>query len=67
MLIMVDPPRHTKMRQIVNKSFTPRAVAPLENRFREIAAELIAAVAPRGECDLVADPARDHLPHHLRA
>ncbi|SRR5579875_322626 len=55
MLIMVDPPRHTKMRQLVNKAFTPRAVAPLESRFRQIAAGLIEAVAPRGECDLVAD------------
>ncbi|CAN5560954.1 cytochrome P450 [soil metagenome] len=30
MIIMMDPPEHTRMRKLVNKAFTPRAVAGLE-------------------------------------
>ena len=57
MLISTDPPRHTRMRQIVNKRFTKAALAPLEAHVRAIAAEILDAVAPRGECDFVVDVA----------
>ncbi|MCX4097651.1 cytochrome P450 [Nocardia sp. alder85J] len=30
MIIMMDPPEHTRMRKLVNKVFTPRAIAELE-------------------------------------
>jgi cytochrome P450 len=55
MLIMSDPPRHTKLRRLVNKGFTPRTVAKLEPRIRAIADEIISDVAGRGECDFVVD------------
>jgi cytochrome P450 len=35
LVIMMDPPDHTKMRKLVNKVFTPRAVAALEPMIRE--------------------------------
>src|ERR1700754_902839 len=35
MIIMMDPPDHTVMRKLVNKVFTPRAVAALETMIRE--------------------------------
>jgi len=54
---MVDPPRHSRMRQMMNRRFTPRALAPLEPHVRAIATEIIDAVAGRGECDLVVDVA----------
>jgi cytochrome P450 len=57
MLIVTDPPRHTRMRQIVNKRFTRRALAPLEPHVRAIAAEILDSVAPTGECDFVVDVA----------
>ncbi len=57
MLIVTDPPRHTRMRQIVNKRFTKAVLAPLEPHVRAIATEILDAVAPRGECDLVVDVA----------
>jgi len=57
MMIMTDPPRHTRMRQMMNRRFTPRALAPLEPHVRAIATEIIDAVATRGECDLVVDVA----------
>lgn len=57
MLIVTDPPRHTRMRQIVNKRFTRAALAPHEPHVRAVAAEIIDSVAARGECDFVVDVA----------
>jgi cytochrome P450 len=57
MLIVTDPPRHTRMRQIVNKRFTRAALAPHEPHVRAIAAEILDSVASRGECDFVVDVA----------
>jgi cytochrome P450 len=54
-LIFADPPRHTKLRALVSKAFTPRMVAALEPRIRELSRELLDRVVERGEMDLVAD------------
>lgn len=37
----MDPPRHTKLRALASFAFTPKAVAELQPRIREIAAELL--------------------------
>jgi len=55
MLLGMDPPEHTRLRGLVNKGFTPRRVARLEKRIRELSAGIVDVVAPRGECDFVAD------------
>lgn len=55
MMIQLDPPRHTKVRQVFKKWFTPLAIARMEADFRAIATELIDAVAERGSCDLVVE------------
>jgi cytochrome P450 len=39
--IGLDPPLHNQMRALVNKAFTPRVVADLEPRVREIAEALL--------------------------
>lgn len=57
MMITTDPPRHGRMRQMINRRFTPRVLAPLEPHVRAITAEIIDAVAKRGSCDLVVDVA----------
>lgn len=57
MLILTDPPRHTKMRQIINRRFTPRAIAPYHPHVRKIAADIIDRVAGAGRCDFVVDVA----------
>src|SRR5947207_15680769 len=31
-----DPPRHTKLRALVSRAFTPRSIAALEHRIAEI-------------------------------
>jgi len=40
-MLMTDPPLHTKLRNIVSKSFTPAAISLLEPRIREIASDLL--------------------------
>src|SRR2546422_1098192 len=50
-----DPPEHTRLRNIVNRGFTPRRIAALEGRVREIASRLAERFISAGECDLVAD------------
>jgi cytochrome P450 len=41
LVIMMDPPDHTKMRKLVNKVFTPRAVAALEPMIRTTITEFV--------------------------
>ena len=55
MMIFTDPPDHTRLRSIVNRSFTPKMVADMEPRIREITAGLVDAIAERGETELMAD------------
>jgi cytochrome P450 len=54
-IINTDPPDHTDLRGVVNRVFTPRMVADLEPRIREIARELLEQATTRGEMDLVRD------------
>lgn len=58
MMIMTDPPRHTLLRQLVNKGFTPRAVSTFEPHIREVVTRIVDEVAGRGECDFVMDISR---------
>lgn len=52
-IVTSDPPYHTQMRNLVLKAFTPRVVAQLEPRIREISRELVGNVARGREFDLV--------------
>ena len=52
-LIDESEPRHTALRRLINRGFTPRMVKVLERAFTEITTEAIDAVAARGECDFV--------------
>ena len=57
MMLMLDPPDHTRLRRLVVQAFTVRRVAALRPRIEAIAAELLDALAaaPEGEpVDLVA-------------
>ncbi|MFE0147650.1 cytochrome P450 [Nonomuraea sp. NPDC059007] len=51
----VDPPDHTRLRRSVSRAFTPRAVAALERRFRELNEDLLDRIEARGEADFVRD------------
>jgi cytochrome P450 len=54
-LIFFDPPRHTKLRALILRAFTPRSVSNLEPRIRELSAALLDQTIERGGMDLVAD------------
>jgi cytochrome P450 family 142 subfamily A polypeptide 1 len=54
-LVTTDAPRHTRLRKLVSRGFTPRMVAQYGERIREIVAELLDRMAPRGAADLVGD------------
>jgi cytochrome P450 len=49
-----DPPRHTRLRSLVNRAFTPRRVAELRPRIEEIARDLLAQAPDEGEWELMA-------------
>jgi cytochrome P450 len=51
----MDPPRQTRMRALVSRGFTPRRVAALEPRVREIALLHLGAIRDAGRCDFIAD------------
>lgn len=54
-LIFLDPPRHTKLRALISRGFTPRSVANLEPRIRELVRGLLDQTIERGEMDLAAE------------
>ncbi|MEU0797198.1 cytochrome P450 [Amycolatopsis sp. NPDC005961] len=51
MMLNMDPPEHGRLRGLLTKAFTPRAVAKLTSQIEAWARDLVAAVAERGECD----------------
>jgi cytochrome P450 len=55
--LSLDPPDHTRLRRLVAKAFTPKVIAALEPRIRQIVAELFAgfADADHDRFDLVAE------------
>jgi cytochrome P450 len=56
-IITMDPPRHVKVRRLVNRGFTPRSVNAMEPRIREIATSILDRLGDRTECDFVLDVA----------
>ncbi|MGH8007590.1 MAG: cytochrome P450, partial [Candidatus Binatia bacterium] len=52
-IIASDPPDHTRLRKLVNRAFTPRRVAALEQHIREVVDNLLARIPAQGEFDLV--------------
>lgn len=54
-LIDEAEPRHSHLRRLINKGFTPRMVKLWEEKFRAITKETLDAVAQKGECDFVDD------------
>lgn len=52
-MVFLDDPEHRRLRSLVNRAFTPKAVELLRPRIREIAVGLLDAIQP-GEFDLMA-------------
>ncbi|HEX3720619.1 MAG TPA: cytochrome P450 [Verrucomicrobiae bacterium] len=54
-LINVDPPDHTRMRRLAQKTFLPRTLERLRPRVEEIVNDLIDEFEPAGKMDVVRD------------
>ncbi len=54
-MLFLDPPEHTRLRGIVSKAFTRRAVDALAPLVEQLVAELCDAAEVRGKVDLVED------------
>jgi cytochrome P450 len=59
-LLSLEPPDHTRLRRLVAKVFTPRAVAALRPELESIATELLDVCADMGEFDLLAQYAQPY-------
>ena len=59
MMLMMDPPAHTRYRLLVNKGFTPRMISALEPHIQALARQVVDNVIERGECDFVVDVAAE--------
>ena len=55
MIIMMDPPEHARLRALVSRVFTPRAVTDLEPMIRQVVNEFLAPLDDRESFDAVAD------------
>jgi hypothetical protein len=54
-LVFNDPPLHTRVRKLINGALIPRAIAELEPGLEALVERLLAAMAAKGEVDLVED------------
>ncbi len=55
MMVFTDPPRHTRLRGLVMRAFTPSVVAGLRDRIQAVVDSLLVHVEPSGACDVIAD------------
>jgi cytochrome P450 len=54
-LLVVDPPEHARLRRLVSRAFTPRAIDGLRHRIHEVANSLLNDLNDNSHCDLVAE------------
>ena len=54
-MLVTDPLEHTRLRRVVSRAFTPRALDELRTRVHEIAEELLRGLEGRADCDLAAE------------
>ena len=52
-MLRLDPPDHTRLRSLVNKAFTPRAIERLRPRVEEIVQELLDPLQQAGAMDVM--------------
>ena len=54
-VLTLDPPRHTPLRSLLTRLFTPRRLKEMESYITRLADQLIDEFEPRGSCELVGD------------
>ena len=60
-IICAEGAEHHRLRSLVSRAFTPRAISRLHDTIGEVVNELVDGVADAGRCDIVTDIAR-HYP-----
>lgn len=58
--LALEPPDHTRLRRLVTKVFTPRAVEAMRPQVESLADEMLATCVERGRFDLIADYAQPY-------
>jgi len=53
LMIDLDPPDHTRLKTLVNRGFTPKAMRMLESHFRDVAVQLIEEALDEGSVEFV--------------
>jgi cytochrome P450 len=52
-MLFMDPPEHTHLRNIISRAFTPRSIAELEPRIRELTVDLLDRIEMSDPFDIV--------------
>ena len=55
MMLFSEPPRHTRLRALANRAFTPRRVEAMRPRIQAIVDELLDAIDGHRDIDVIAD------------
>lgn len=50
-MLDLDPPDHTRLRQLAHKAFAPRLIEQMRERVQTLANELLDAVSQKGESE----------------
>jgi len=58
-MVMTDPPKHTRYRLLVNKGFTPRMIGLIEAHLAYRAELIVDQVIERGQCEFVTELAAE--------
>ena len=59
MMLELDPPEHTRLRQLVNRGFTPKVIRSMDGHFREVTEQIIGDAVAQGSFDFVTDIAAE--------
>jgi len=57
MLVNMDAPKHSGLRNLIATGFTPKMIRRMEPHVRDITAAIIDNIAQKGDCDFVTDVA----------
>ncbi|MHB1445074.1 MAG: cytochrome P450 [Acidimicrobiales bacterium] len=58
-MLMMDPPQHTRYRKLVNRGFTPRMINALEQHIRDMTVKLLDEAVAKGDVDFVVEVAAE--------
>jgi cholest-4-en-3-one 26-monooxygenase len=61
MMLDLDPPEHTRLRTLVNRGFTPKAMRMLEDHFRDVSVRLVESAREQDTVEFV-DAVSSELP-----